>query len=71
MSNELKQILDDIRQRPTVPIWPHYGKALGVSRAQAFENARSGRVETVAVGVRNKRVVSAWLRKILQLDGAA
>jgi hypothetical protein len=29
---ELKEILEEIRRKPTVPLWPHVAKALGISR---------------------------------------
>jgi hypothetical protein len=34
---ELKEIMDDIRDRPTVPLWPHVAKALGISRWSVYE----------------------------------
>ena len=71
MDDDLQRVLHDIRTLPTVPIWPHLGKALGLSRGGAYDLVRSGKVETISVGKARIKVVSAWLRRTLQLDGAA
>ena len=64
---ELQQILDDIATQPTVPVWPHLGKALGVSRNTAYDAARKNEVEVIRVGSQY-RVVSASLRKRLGIE---
>jgi hypothetical protein len=64
---EMKEVLEDIRTKPTVPLWPHFGMALGVSRNTLYEAAVSGDIDTIKVG-RSIRAVSATLRKRLGLD---
>jgi hypothetical protein len=67
----LNEVLEDIKTKPTVPVWPHLALALGISRPAAYAMVRAGKAEVVEFGTVRKRVVSAWLRKVLQLDGAA
>lgn len=67
MNYDLEKVLNDIRTLPTVAIWPHLGMALGISRGAAFAMVRSGQAETITIGTKRKKVVSAWLRKKLHL----
>lgn len=53
--------------RPTVPIWPDAGKALGIGRSQAYAAAESGEIPTIRIG-RRILVPTAALRRMLQLD---
>jgi hypothetical protein len=64
---ELKEIMRDIKTKPTVPVWPHVGVALGVSRGAAYQAARTGEIETVRIG-KLFRAVTAPLRKRLGID---
>jgi excisionase family DNA binding protein len=64
MTNQ--KILDDIRQKPTVPVWPHLANLLGISRGAAYQAVRNGEVESIRVG-RSIRVVTAPLRQRLQI----
>jgi hypothetical protein len=61
--------LEDIRTKPTVPVWPHYGFAFCCSRNKAYEQARLGGPEFLRMG-RMIRVITAPLRKQLGLDSA-
>ena len=63
----MKQILADLRNNPTVPVWPHYAKLMNLSRGSAYASVKRGDVPTVEVG-RLIRVISAPLRKKLGLD---
>jgi hypothetical protein len=65
---ELKQILEDIRTKPTVPLWPHVGKALGISRGSTYAGAQRGEIDVIRIGHR-MLAVSASLRRRLGLDG--
>ncbi|WP_433730152.1 helix-turn-helix domain-containing protein [Nocardia sp. CA-129566] len=56
-----------IKRSPTVSI-EVAGKALGVSRAYAYEMARNGHLPTISLGVRRKRVPTAALLRMLQLN---
>ena len=53
--------------RPTVPIWPDAGTALGLSRTASYEGARRGQIPTIRIG-RRVVVPTAALRRMLQLD---
>jgi hypothetical protein len=66
----LDEVINDIKTLPTVPIWPHLGLVLGLSRGGCYDLVRSGKVETIDVGKAQKKVVSAWLRAKLQLGAA-
>jgi hypothetical protein len=62
-----KKILHDIMTRPTVPLWPHAGWALGIGRNLTYDGARTGQIETVAVG-RRRPVPTSFLRRKLGLN---
>jgi hypothetical protein len=66
---ELKEILDEIRSKPTVPIWPHVAKALGISRGLAYDAAKRGEYDVLEIGHR-KLAVTASLRRRLGLNSA-
>jgi hypothetical protein len=67
---ELAQILEEIRQKPVVPLWPHAGKALGVSRGAIYAAAARNEIEVVRIG-KSIKAISAALRKQLRIDDAA
>jgi hypothetical protein len=60
---EIKRLL---MTKLTVPIWPTAARALGIGRQSAFEGARTGEIETIAVG-RRRPVPTAFLRRKLGL----
>jgi hypothetical protein len=62
-----RKIRREIMTKLTVPLWPTAGRALGLGRNLTFEGARTGEIETIAVG-RRRPVPTAWLRKKLGLD---
>ena len=66
---DLARVLEDIGTRPTCPLWPHAGLALGISRTSAYEAAKTGAIETIRIG---HRVVAltAPLRQKLKIDAA-
>jgi len=61
------KILKEITTKLTVPLWPTAGKALGIGRNSAYEGARKGEIETIAVG-RRRPVPTAFLRRKLGID---
>ena len=65
---ELQEILDDIRTKPTVPLWPHVGKALGVSRGKFYAAVHRNEIQIIKLG-RQFRAITAPLRKRLGLEG--
>ena len=64
----IQQIMDDIRTRPTVPLWPHVGKALGVSRGKVYALAHDNKIQTIKLGS-SFRAITAPLRQQLGLEG--
>jgi hypothetical protein len=62
-----REIRREIMTKLTVPLWPTAGRALGLGRNLTFEGARTGEIETIAVG-RRRPVPTAWLRRKLGLD---
>jgi len=67
---ELSEVLEDIRNKPVVPLWPHAGKALGVSRGAIYAAAARNEIEVIRIG-RSIKAVSAALRKQLRIDAGA
>jgi hypothetical protein len=66
---EMKEILQEIRDRPTVPVWPHAAKALGLGRGSAYSAARRGEIDVIRHG-RLIKAVSASLRARLKIEAA-
>jgi hypothetical protein len=65
----LEEILEDIRRKPTVKLWPHAGQALGIGRGAAYAAAARKEIDVIRIG-RSVRAVSASLRKRLGMDGS-
>ncbi len=65
-----KQLRQAIMTRLTVPLWPHAGKALGISRSTAYARARAGAIKTIDDGRpgTKKPVPTSFLRKELGLE---
>jgi hypothetical protein len=64
---KLQQALDEIRTKPTVPLWPQVGLVLGLSRGSTYKAAREGQIDVVRFGHRI-RAVTGPLRKKLGID---
>jgi hypothetical protein len=64
---QLSEILEEIRTKPTVPLWPHAAKALGISRGATYAAAVRGEIDIIEIGHR-KLAISASLRRRLKLD---
>ena len=64
---DLEKIMDDIRTKPTVPIWPHLGAVYGRSRNTIYEDANQGRYDYVVRIGNSFRAITAPLRKQLGL----
>lgn len=61
--------LDDLRGRPTVPLWPVAGQALGVGRTRTFAMVRRGEWPTRVLRLgRQYRVPTADLLALLGAD---
>jgi len=61
-----KEIIAEIIEWPVVPLWPHAGKTLGLSRGGTYAAAGRGDIKTIKLG-RLKRVPTAWLKQTLGL----
>jgi len=64
---QMEQVLEDIRTKPVVPLWPHVGLLLKVSRGSVYGLAARNEIEVIRIG-RSIRAVSAPLRKRLGLN---
>jgi hypothetical protein len=67
-------ILNDIKTRPTVPVWPHYGWAHSLGRNKAYEIAKKGGPEFLRIGEGERpmvRAITAQLRAKLGIEGAS
>lgn len=65
---ELHDIVEEIRTNPTVPIWPHVGAVLRLSRGTTYAAVSRGDIEVIRIR-RVLRAVTAPLRKRLGIDG--
>jgi len=68
----IKQALEDVRNNPTIDLWPHTGMLLGLGRNSTYAATlpRDGQppvIQTIRVG-KAKRALSAPLRKLLQIE---
>jgi hypothetical protein len=65
------EILNDIKTKPTVPVWPHYGWANGVCRGTSYGIARRGLAEGSPEFMRHGRLIRALtgpMRKKLHIE---
>jgi hypothetical protein len=58
-----------LEENVAVPLWPHAGQALGLTRGAAYRAGVTGDIKVIRFG-RLKRVPTAWLRQKLELDPA-
>ena len=65
--DEIKKLLDN---NAVLPLWPHTGRILNLSRNGTYAAAERGDIKTIQLG-RLKRVPSAWLKAKLGLDESA
>jgi hypothetical protein len=65
---ELIELIDEIRTRLVVPLWPHAGKALGLSRGSTYAAAERGDIPTIRIG-RLLRVPVRALERMLDSVG--
>jgi hypothetical protein len=66
---EVKDALEEIRSKPVVPLWPHVGLVLDMSRGSVYQAAARNEIDVIRVG-RSIKAVTAPLRKRLGLDAA-
>jgi hypothetical protein len=66
---DLKAILDEINSEAVVPLWPHVGTVLRLSRNGIYRAAAKGNIPIVRVG-RAVRVLTAPLREMLALKAS-
>jgi hypothetical protein len=66
---EMEKILQDIRTKPVVPLWPHAGKVLGLGRGSTYSAAKRNEIHVVRHG-RLIKAVSASLRARLKIEAA-
>jgi hypothetical protein len=66
----LEEILQEIKTKPTVPVWPHAGMALGLTKGGTYRAVQRKEIDVLEFG-RLYKAVSAPLRKRLGLEAAA
>jgi hypothetical protein len=66
---KINDVLEEIRTKPVVSLWPQVGMLLNLSRGSVYTAAARGEIEVIRVG-RSIRAVSAPLRKRLGLGAA-
>ena len=64
---ELKEALEEIRNKPVVPLWPHIGLVLKMSRGSVYEAARRNEIDVIRIG-HSIKAITAPLRKKLGID---
>jgi hypothetical protein len=62
-----EEMLNDIKVRPTVPLWPHTAWALGLSRTGVYQAARRGDILTDKTS-RRRPALTGPLRRKLQIE---
>lgn len=60
--------LPDPEERPTIPLWPDAGQALGLQRSATYAAAQAGNIPGLLRIGRSYRVATAELRRVLGLD---
>ena len=74
------EILNDIRTKPTVPVWPHYAWAYALGRGKAYEIAAKGGPEFLHIPAATNedgkkrtlyRAITSSLRKRLGIEDSA
>jgi len=65
---ELPEIINEIRSNLVVPLWPHAGRALGLSRGSTYAAAERGEIPTIKIG-RLIRVPTRALEQMLDEAG--
>jgi hypothetical protein len=63
----LQTALADLESQPTIPVWPHCGVLLNLSRGATYQAARSGQLPVIKIG-RLRKVLTGPLRRQLGLD---
>lgn len=66
---DLNEILEEIKTKPTVPVWPHAGKALGLTKGGTYAAVHRDEIEVLRFG-RLFKAISAPLRKRLGMEAA-
>jgi len=59
--------LPDPEDRPTLPVWPDAGRALGLSRGATYDGVARGDIPSIRVG-RRVLIPTAALRRLVGLD---
>lgn len=66
----MRKIEQMLTENAVVNLWPEAGKLLGLGRSSTYKGADDGTIRTVQIG-RLRKVPTAWLRRVLQIDGPA
>jgi hypothetical protein len=66
---KLKDVLEEIKTQPVIPLWPHLGLVLKMSRGSVYNAAKRNEIDVIRIG-HSIKAVTAPLRKRLGLDAA-
>lgn len=64
------EIIAEILAKPTVPLWPHAGRAYGLGKSATYNAAHAGEIEVLRMG-RLLKAVCAPMRERLGLVAKA
>jgi len=65
----LEDAIEDLKKNPTIPVWPHLGLLLDMSRGSAYGAVARGEIECARFGG-SLKPISAALRKKLGIEAA-
>jgi Helix-turn-helix domain len=63
---DASRFLQDVLEKPSVPVWPHTGWAFGLSRNAVYAAVQRGEIPAIRIGKR-LTVPTSYLREILKL----
>ncbi len=66
---KVEEAIEEIRTKPVVPLWPHLGLVLRMSRGSVYAAARNNEIDVIRYG-HSIKAVTAPLRRKLGLDAA-
>ena len=66
---KIEEVIEELRTKPTLPLWPHLGLLLDMSRGSVYQAAANREIDVIRIG-HSIRAVTAPLRKRLGIDAA-
>ncbi len=66
-----ENLLEAVKKRATLPLWPETGRLLGKGRNVTYAAARAGQIPVIPIGKRRGGVPTSWIRRVLGIEQAA